>query len=186
MALMDEDGSGAVGVDEFEKWFGWLLSSDLNASSVFSAVDEDGSGALDLAETRQAIKALVSGKLSAEEVDEAVAAMDDDGSGEVTLAEFTEWWNVHQAKEKEREEMRKQQARKRRKTLQTRKRQVSLAAVDASNPASADEAQKSVLDELATQAQLLFEEVDTDGSGSLNRDELAQVYLSICDNRATY
>ena len=65
---------------------------------MFDMVDEDKGGTLDRDEVETLIN-FFSGRetISLQEVEDAMAAMDDDGSGEVDFEEFVEWWKKRNA-----------------------------------------------------------------------------------------
>lgn len=100
MQMMDEDGSGTIDFEEFQKWFAWLTDGDMTIRKIFDSVDTDGSGALDHDEVRVALKRLCSEKdgeeMSDEQIQDAIELMDVDKSGEVDFEEFSTWWNVYE------------------------------------------------------------------------------------------
>ena len=108
MAEMDEDGDGAIGVEEFLNWW-WRVGSkryparfqlvtpartEMNPQQLrdfFDDIDADGSGELDREEVVQLAKRL--GKdLTEDELELAMSEMDIDGDDQVSFLEFQGWW----------------------------------------------------------------------------------------------
>jgi Ca2+-binding EF-hand superfamily protein len=77
VAVVDDDGRSEV-------------------SAIFNEVDADGSGSLDRDECRLALKRLKGREPSDSELDQAWASMDENGDGDVTLEEFSAWYEVAQ------------------------------------------------------------------------------------------
>ena len=110
---------------------------------VFNLLDKDGSGSLD----REEIVDLASrlGKhLTSDQLDEAMLEMDEDGGGEVDFGEFVEWYR----------------------TVGSQQRGVFANG--------APKLGQTILRKDMTNAELrtVFLEIDTDGSGVLDRDEV--------------
>ena len=111
---------------------------------LFDLIDEDRSGSLDRAEI-QNLAGRLGKHLTVDQLDEAMAEMDEDGGGEVDFDEFQTWW-VH-----------------------TGSQQRGVFAN------GAPKLGQTILRKDMTTAELrtVFLEIDTDGSGLLDRDEVA-------------
>lgn len=111
---------------------------------LFNLIDEDGSGSLDRGEIENLAGRL--GKhLTATQLDEAMAEMDTDGGGDVGFDEFVDWW------------------------INTASQQQGVFAN------GAPKLGQTILRKDMTSGELrtVFLEIDTDGSGTLERDEVA-------------
>jgi len=176
MAVMDVDGNGEVDFDEFAKWWregGSMtraereeklaltrrrFNRDSAIRQVFDDFDVDGNGTLDREEVRSACVKL--GKvLTREELDAAMYEMDVDCSGTVDFAEFLAYVKsggqlsaaINVA------------ASLRLEAQQRASRQAEAAETMAAFEKICPNAMKD-----------LFDEVDCDGNGSLDREEVAR------------
>jgi len=177
MAQMDDDGDGTVTFEEFSAWWkagGSLTNAEREEKArlrkerysktgairtVFEELDEDGSGALDRDEVRKAVTKL--GKvLTSAQLDDAMYEMDVDCSGSVDFREFLAY-------------------------VQSGAGELSgainvaaglrLEAQDrASSKAAAAELMACYDRVLPTAMKDLFDEVDEDGNGSLDAEEVAR------------
>jgi len=132
---------------------------------MFTDLDTDGSGLLDLDETRQLTVSLGLG-LDDAQLDELIMNIDTDGSGEIDFEEFFDWYvtNLHSADagsgennnggEMSAEKREKVQAKQR---LEERKSNLEM------------------VDQLRPMAKVMFEEMDQDGSNSLDYEEVRQL-----------
>jgi Ca2+-binding EF-hand superfamily protein len=140
---------------------------DMTVREVFDALDDDGSGYLDRTEIEKAAGILggVLGELmSAEGVQKCFESMDPDGDGEVTFDEFAVWWKWQEA-EKKAEGMDEAALAE---ELQARGMQLQGKA----SMVSMKEALKALYSGREMTARQLFNELDEDGSGYLDRAEV--------------
>ena len=86
MELLDKDGDGAIGVDEFVSWF-----DDFDVEREFRRFDTDHSGSISRHELRE-LTASLGMALSRKELGVAFERLDRDKSGLVTFDEFLPWW----------------------------------------------------------------------------------------------
>lgn len=96
---MDTDGSGALDIEEWTKWWLGRISTLPNpskqqeaiATNTFKKLDVDGSGYLDASELRTLITQL-GADFSDEELAQAIEEIDSDSSGVIECSEFVFWW----------------------------------------------------------------------------------------------
>jgi calmodulin len=133
------------------------------ARQLFHEIDADGGGTLDRDEIQQLAKRLgkrVSGKALAE----AMQEMDADGSGEIEFEEFLSWWKGHQAKGGG--------------GFFSGLSLDFLKSAPPPPPETELERNLRLADEEAErqrEARQVFDEIDEDGGGSLDRDEIKQL-----------
>ena len=177
MAQMDADGDGTVTFEEFSEW--WRSGGSLTAAereeklaltrqrfnrdaairSIFESFDVDGSGSLDREEVRQACVKL--GKvMTRQELDEAMYEMDADCSGTVDFQEFLMY--VKSSGDGLSEAIN---------VAASLKMEANQRAAKRSEAAEVMAAYDRVL---PTAMKDLFDEVDADGNGSLDAEEVAR------------
>ena len=182
MQSMDSEGSGLIRFEQFSRW--WMSGGartpeerrDFAEASklchpresiraIFEMIDVDRGGTLDREEIRKA--GTVLGKIfSAEELDAAMSVMDKEHTGEINFESFYAWYTSH------RSGMMTDGAAARRIGL-TAKLEVEKLKRTSELKATEDlmEAHARVVGESKMRA--MFDEVDVDGSGVLDAEEVA-------------
>ena len=125
---------------------------------LFSEMDDDGSGSLEMNEVKVLMEKMGQ-KLNKKKLAKAFAAMDADGSGEVGWEEFSAWY-VGLGEQ--------QRAKLRAKEHKAAQKQQKLAKLN-------DMFGKNWSEEKEAELVALWSEVDADGSGALDPDELRSV-----------
>lgn len=179
---MDADGDGTISFDEFSAWWragGHLTAAERKAQAelrrrrydpeaqlrfIFDQIDVDRSGTLEKDEVRVAA-AQLGMELSAKELDDAMHQMDADGSGGVDFPEFLSFWRSSAS------------GASRHKLADAVNIEISLmfekAQRDDARAAAADA--MAAFDRIAPGAMReLFDEIDVDGNGTLDQDELVR------------
>jgi Ca2+-binding EF-hand superfamily protein len=182
MRSMDSEGSGLITFEQFSRW--WMSGGartpeerrDFAEASklchpresiraIFEMIDVDRGGTLDREEIRKA--GTVLGKIfSAEELDAAMSVMDKEHTGEINFESFYAWYTSH------RSGMMTDGAAARRIGL-TAKLEVEKLKRTSELKATEDlmEAHARVVGE--SKMRVMFDEVDVDGSGVLDAEEVA-------------
>lgn len=182
MAAMDPQGSGSITFNDFSNW--WMSGGARtpeerrefaqtialthpreSTRAIFDMIDIDGGGTLDREEIRKA--GTVLGKVfTAEELDTAMSIMDTERTGEVDFTSFYAWYTSH------RSGMVNDRANASRLGLTAKleaekiSRRSELAAREELMEAHARVVGQSKM-------RKMFDEIDIDGSGTLDEDEVA-------------
>jgi Ca2+-binding EF-hand superfamily protein len=131
---------------------------------MFSELDADGSGLLDLDETRQLTLSLGLG-LDDSQLDELIMNIDTDGSGQIDFEEFFEWYvtNIHSAEDPGEKTKGGEMSAEKKEKIQAKQRLEERRS------------NLEMVDQLRPMAKVMFEEMDVDGSNSLDFDEVKQL-----------
>ena len=162
-----DDEEPEISFDAFEIWY-WdritaeQVADEMRVKVLFNKIDVDGGGSLDQKEVA-ALAAELGEKLtgfgkSSADLDEAFAEMDPDGDEEVSLEEFRVWWV--QKKEPPVVEYKPFEAWYWKRMEDEKERE-----------------EKHI--------RTLFEKIDADGGGSLDRKEVAMLSKELGDNLAS-
>ena len=133
------------------------------ARQLFDEIDVDGGGTLDRAEIKQLTKRL-GNRLSEKQLHEAMMEMDADGSGEVAFDEFVAWWKGYQDRGGG--------------GFFSGLSLNFLKSAPPPPPETELERNMRLAEEEADRqrkARQLFDELDEDGGGTLDRDEIKQL-----------
>ena len=145
-----------------------LKAEQAEARAVFDEVDTDGGGSLDRDEVAVLVKLLAASsddhrELSAEELDTAMADMDGDGNGDVSFDEFWVWWQ---------------------KNRDAKSGMFGRMSGFWGNRKAEKQAQKYAVDAAEKlEARAVFDEVDADDSGLLERDEIMVLVGALDEDR---
>ena len=178
--------------------------NDEELTELFNEIDTDGEGSLDWDEVKE-LMAKLGMPIDDKAVKKMMKEMDPDGDGEATLAEFLKWWRSVSVEMKQRitvladasigEEARQRRENRREKDRQRRaKRRAIAGAVERLNPGVAQslaklEFQNKLQVHLAaakrmnasqnavtlTNSRKLFDEIDGNGSGTMDRIEFERL-----------
>jgi Ca2+-binding EF-hand superfamily protein len=133
------------------------------ARQLFDEIDADRGGTLDRSEIKQLAKRLGK-RLSEKQLHEAMMEMDADGSGEVAFDEFVSWWKGYQDRGGG--------------GLFSGLSLDFLKSAPPPPPETELERNMRLAEEEAErqrEARQLFDEIDEDGGGTLDRDEIKQL-----------
>jgi Ca2+-binding EF-hand superfamily protein len=137
---------------------------DLSAKAVFESLDLDGSGFLDRGEVEKAagtLGAALGTLMSEDELEVCFSSMDPDGDGEVTLQEFELWWNDKTVDSMDAT------------TVAAALTEAGIAVMKGgASEVSQKEALKVHLSGEKLSLRQVFEKIDLDGSGFLDRGEV--------------
>ena len=159
---------------------------------MFGSADKSGDGILDRGEIAEVATSLGS-KLSAKELDKAMAIMDEDGSGEVDFEEFYGWWSKQDGSggsmfysftnkghltrlTQKIDGARKEAPPPYRKTLGYKK---LIERDKKKGPTRTEKLLEAAQDARGHTLRVAFKSFDTDGGGSLDRDELSALMSSL-------
>ena len=135
---------------------------DKEVRQLFRSIDADGGGSLDKLEVKTLLTRLGL-EVDDESVDRVMTQMDPDGDGEVTLPEFLAWWHGGAGSE-------------------LRAQMTALA--DAAAVRKERERREQNRAEMGghlgeDEVRELFDEVDTDGGGTLDKDEVQMLMVKL-------
>jgi len=160
-----------------------LGSSTLaTARELFKKIDADGSGSLDKSEI-EALTIKLGKRLQGKELDSTFAEMDTDGDGDVDYAEFEAWWNKQQSKSST-----SKQRGGISDAIATMSKEIEKQKEDAARQAT--NAQIMQMMEVfegmnPQQLKILFDALDADGNGTLDREEVERLVSQVLKTAVT-
>ena len=156
------------------------------ARELFAKMDLNGDGLLDRSEI-SALASRLGKKLTEAQLDDAMKEMDADGSGEVDVGEFQSWWSTIGIKLMRKDTTNKTRAAADGGALGEVLSQVIETEDDALRTATTEQMlrlSKTMEGMSTSQLKMLFDALDVDKNGTLDRDEITKLVTNVLQEEA--